>query len=520
MDYSATALKSDSIMSEDLVQRLKDAVAPLENVPEAEKDWHPNSDDKVLDIVHPSLWPLVYGKTRVLPDKTIGVDDCLQHCGMGVTLPALLPQRSAMQGNWTEEVMAEIGDGPSIDCSGRFQWLPCDVSLDAGRAKIASYINNVHPVNDAALYPVIESFINMSLPAWDLVLRWPKEYNFKRIDWATIYDMDCKTPDICKDECSPVKCPVSEGGIQDPDEVDMEDQDDDYNPEAYYDVNRNDARDQWFARNHTIKLDDPRPSRYCDMYAEPDLVRGLDGASAHEEPLFGGASKIQVIVKLASIHLTPDKPAYDGGSWHIEGQLNERIVATALFYYDADNVTGSSLALRTSANVEKLSEMAFYQQHDILGIERALGIDATGPALQELGAVATRPGRALFFPNLYHHRVSPFRLADPTRPGHRKILALFLVDPAVPVLSTANVPPQRKDWWERELQGESPEELLRAKKLPNELRAMINEILDFPIDLAEAKTTRAELMKERKVALEDTEEAWRNFYSMFDFCEH
>lgn len=30
---------------------------------------------------------------------------------------------------------------------------------------------------------------------------------------------------------------------------------------------------------------------------------------------------LQVIVKLANIELTPDKPEYVGGSWHVEGQL-------------------------------------------------------------------------------------------------------------------------------------------------------------------------------------------------------
>lgn len=30
---------------------------------------------------------------------------------------------------------------------------------------------------------------------------------------------------------------------------------------------------------------------------------------------------LQVIVKLANIHLTPEKPRYDGGSWHVEGQM-------------------------------------------------------------------------------------------------------------------------------------------------------------------------------------------------------
>jgi hypothetical protein len=36
--------------------------------------------------------------------------------------------------------------------------------------------------------------------------------------------------------------------------------------------------------------------------------------------------KLQVIVKLANIELTPEKPEYDGGSCHVEGQLNERYV--------------------------------------------------------------------------------------------------------------------------------------------------------------------------------------------------
>ena len=35
--------------------------------------------------------------------------------------------------------------------------------------------------------------------------------------------------------------------------------------------------------------------------------------------------QLQIIVKLANIHLTPEKPDYEGGSWHVEGQLNENM---------------------------------------------------------------------------------------------------------------------------------------------------------------------------------------------------
>ena len=33
--------------------------------------------------------------------------------------------------------------------------------------------------------------------------------------------------------------------------------------------------------------------------------------------------RLQIIIKLANIHLTPEKPEYEGGSWHIEGMANE-----------------------------------------------------------------------------------------------------------------------------------------------------------------------------------------------------
>ena len=34
-----------------------------------------------------------------------------------------------------------------------------------------------------------------------------------------------------------------------------------------------------------------------------------------------GKRGLQVIVKLANVELTPDKPDYEGGTWHVEGQL-------------------------------------------------------------------------------------------------------------------------------------------------------------------------------------------------------
>ncbi|KAM3514696.1 hypothetical protein MY11210_001667 [Beauveria gryllotalpidicola] len=525
MDYSACAVKSDSLMSDDLVQRLKAAVAPLEDVPDAAKDWHPGSDNKVLDLVHPSLFPVIYGRTRVLPDRTIGVADCLAHAGTGVPLPTLSQDKKRHPNRLTLGYRTPIND--DMDLSTNYQWLPCDVELKDGKATIASYINNVHPVQHAALYPVIEEFINLALPAWDLVYRWPKEFEFKRMHWDEIYKWECAVPEFCKGECDPRNCPLEEGGVprrdedNDNDDDDDDDDDDDYDDEAYEHIEAGDAREQWFVRHHTMILPDPDSDAYCGRFAASKLMPSppsnlfAEALQAQPNPA-PGPPRLQVIVKLASIHLTPSTPQYDGGSWHVEGQLNERIAATALFYYDAHNVTPSALSLRTAANGEQLHEETFYEQNDERGIERALAIRARGSVLQDIGHVVTAPGRALFFPNLYQHRVGAFRLADPTRPGHRKILALFLVDPKVPVLSTANVPPQQRAWWEREV-GADPAGLV-ARKLPHELREMVLDAVDFPISLQEAKGIREELMAERKILVEDTQSRWDQ--TEFNFCEH
>ncbi|KAL5040948.1 hypothetical protein BDW71DRAFT_212606 [Aspergillus fruticulosus] len=60
--------------------------------------------------------------------------------------------------------------------------------------------------------------------------------------------------------------------------------------------------------------------------------------------------KGQVIVKLANIELTPDKPKSEGRAWRIEGQPNERICATAINYYDFENNTENTLSFRHRAD--------------------------------------------------------------------------------------------------------------------------------------------------------------------------
>jgi hypothetical protein len=70
LDAGSCVLKSDTAITSDLKDELKRAVIILEDVPDHQKDWHPDSDGKVLDLVHPSLFPLIYKPSRILPLST------------------------------------------------------------------------------------------------------------------------------------------------------------------------------------------------------------------------------------------------------------------------------------------------------------------------------------------------------------------------------------------------------------------------------------------------------------------
>ncbi|KAH0493357.1 hypothetical protein TgHK011_000031 [Trichoderma gracile] len=577
-DYSSCVIKSDVLISESLRDSLRSAAATLENVPDEEKDWHPGSTRKVLDLVHPSLWPFIYGRTPVLLDRRINLANALSHCGVGTVLPAPKPIEIAGPGShWSMPL-----ENPVPSLSYKFQWLPCEVVLDGHSAKIDSYINNLHPVDHANLYPIIEQFIEKSLPAWDLIYRWPKEFETQRLKTREARS-ECTTKEICQPAhgCKPWNRPIDEGEP-------LRDENEPYTSD-YRNSDRFKRDLAWLVKTHKLNL--PEPAFEEDGYCR------LKSSDVKSSGFFNGVPRIQVIVKLANVHLTPEDPdfkfeaskelaewytaadqnakgpdpdldgssyqpgtseasssdsessssagralsldlsdyhsiyvdndptEFEGGSWHTEGMLNERICATALFYYDSENITDCHLDFRTPADREELVVNLDYAQSEHFSIERTFAIpNANRDTLQYLGGVLTTNSpstgdadtRAVFFPNLLQHRVSPFRLRDPARPGHRKILALFLVDPAIPVLSTANVPPQQRHWWDRETGVEQA----LAARLPNELTQLVFDHArnGLPIDLEEAKNIRLELMDERSMKQDSTEEELHR--TDWNFCEH
>ena len=224
--------------------------------------------------------------------------------------------------------------------------------------------------------------------------------------------------------------------------------------------------------------------------------------------------KVQVIVKLANIVLTPENPSYPGGEWHVEGMANENIVATGLYYYACENITESRLDFRVTVGKESPTFYMPYQQDDYRGYMVAYGIGHEHALNQNVGHIVAEEDKCVAFPNIYQHHVDAFELADKTKPGHRKILCFFLVNPETEILSTSEVPPQQEDW--------SMEALERApamQHLPTELFEMIAEYVKPAFMSREkAEEHRAGLMEERTGFIIDQNE---NVYELeFHMCEH
>ncbi len=329
--------------------------------------------------------------------------------------------------------------------SEKFQWLPTDVDVsDDGYAVFRSYVNNVHPEAHRELASVLPELFACVRPLLENVLtdlRHPRPLRIEADPYGW-YDSEPEYPD---------KSSYSDDG-------------------AYAEAVRawEAAQDDWWENRRPVIPDAPAfaPPELPDASARVDL-RGR---------------RLQVIVKLATIHLTPDKPEYSGGSWHVEGMMNERIVSTCIYYWDSENITESRLSFRAAL------DDPHYEQNDDNGLREVYGLEDEDALNQLLGSASTPAGRCLAFPNILQHRVGSFRLTDPTRPGYRKILAFFLVDPSEKIVSTSDVPPQQP-WSDTST-----------------------------MTLEQAKDYRDQLMQERKFFVDEHNE--QLYEREFSLCEH
>ncbi|KAF3914357.1 hypothetical protein AA313_de0209110 [Arthrobotrys entomopaga] len=472
--------RSDSLVDEGLRKDLIDAVATLENVPDEEKDWHPGSDKMVLDLVHPSLWPVIYGRSISLTDGK----------------PIRLPE-----------------DAEDDSFSDKYCWLPSEFEINKdGKVRIASYINNLtSPEQTKLFYPILERIFERFVPLFNHVLGDLNRefYLQKRVSSPDGYVGDGEEVEYITPESHEKLWNTMLGEFERGEEISI---DFDENIMTFADDEEGEKKREELEESGWAMGDDDEKTQ-----AAPYQVREmgkLEDDMMWEAPVITDKVKLQgktakVIVKLANIILTPEKPRYDGGTWHVEAMLNERIVSTGIYYYAQENITDSSLAFRRTT--ENMEDMMYSLPQDS-NWTTVHNMDRDGNSVQEIGSIPTKENRAIAFPNIYQHQVQPFQLIDNTKPGYRKILVFFLCDP-----NERDLPTSRTVAAQQPEARQYVEEALRQGplgKLPEEVFRLIVEELPPVVSRQEAEDYREDLMKERSSYIMDNEIVQGASYSL------
>ena len=190
-------------------------------------------------------------------------------------------------------------------------WLPAEFYIREGGAKcdINSYINSLHPVKHNQLYDAIGDAFLVCAPVLSEVFS----------ELGTVEER--------------YERPLRVGGG---------------------------LRRAWSDRS--FNSDSDNDERYwTDRYIILPTIPEEFVPPARLEPLNLVGKHLQVIVKIASIELTPEKPSYSGGNWHVEGMRNERIVATACMYLQNDNCTESMLEFRTTVQDPEYEQVSSHR---------------------------------------------------------------------------------------------------------------------------------------------------------------
>ncbi|KAL0950698.1 hypothetical protein HGRIS_007475 [Hohenbuehelia grisea] len=253
------------------------------------KDFHPGSNCKVLDLIHPSLYPFVAGWTEVTDETR-------------------MPEPPD---NLLQSTLSAMRD---YDFESRYGWLPSTfrMSEDGQNVQIHSYINGLGPRERFPdLYRVIEQVFLIALPHLERTLNF--EYEYELTPAQKRWEKRCEARTSASD---------SRGYIE---------------------------KEEWqkiLIAHQAVKAEEEEQARKLDeqrLDTKAEEIRNTSEIrAAGLSPSIWKGMDLKVIVKAANYILMPgDK--YEG-SWHMEGMeeslfgcvSHERIVASAIYYYDTD----------------------------------------------------------------------------------------------------------------------------------------------------------------------------------------
>ncbi|KAJ3350044.1 hypothetical protein GGF32_005138 [Allomyces javanicus] len=276
-------VRDDAVQDELRVTLVEQVAALLEMFASKKEDKKLSKDqEQERHLVNVCMYPLVYGRTHVLPVGTcITLDTWKSHLGGGS--PAVPPAAPFTKARHIPEAVV----------SKRFQWLPADFAVDGdGRVAIRSYINQLHPETHRSLYETLARVFECALPLLE----------------ETLGRLRSPVPP-CIEPLEPHEYYLQQTGGDDDSEYEDE-----------------------YEEEEEIEALEPPAEYYPEQFAFlPYRLRDRT---------------LKVISKVVTIELSPELPVYpaafwkkESNGWHFEGYrrpwvvdgaANEAIVATAL----------------------------------------------------------------------------------------------------------------------------------------------------------------------------------------------
>ncbi|KAF9532096.1 hypothetical protein CPB83DRAFT_848337 [Crepidotus variabilis] len=344
--------------------------------------------------------------------------------------------------------------------SSRFQLLPTDIFIRIdGTTKFLSYINNLHPQHHRTTYDLLQQLFDGFVPLFENALTDLHRNNpmYHRIPGPSRYTVwnEPEAPEHSDDD---------EGWIE-------------YEREMR----------EW-ALKRPINLPDVQTSGYSgNLHKRRHIVKLRNRV-------------VQVITRVMDIRLTPDRPAFEGNKWHVEGMRGERIVACGFHCLSMDNISNPKLDFRMAVSYPR-----GFSAGDNGATMRTWGMRDGDSCHQYIGQVPTHEGLSLVFPNIYQHRQSGFKLDDPTKDGYLTAIWFLFVDPDIqPTISTSLVAPQQRGWIHEAL------DIHLDKRLPN-------EVLEAISDHTEGLMTRQEAFDYRDILLRELD-SFTAASNSYHFC--
>lgn len=330
-------VKSDTVVSASFHESLKGAFEKLRAEQADEPDWHPGSNDMVQDLVHPSMYPFVYGLhlcvsiawsmsvlirseySKFIQEEVVGVSDAVEnwaHKGETVQKDGRAPEESRPGQPYSTTSFI-----PNDFWSETYQWLPANLAFqDDGTVKFTSYVNNLHPTKHLEIYSDIERLVDASIPAWDHVLNGSAQTNksgAEQVRFSPLSEGNFEGLTYDRDEAGVwekldedvLAAYERENGEIEPEDYVLEElqyEHEDDGPEALEAINR---QAKWVSIRETI-------------HPEPEIFKPVEYVCEQSIREKFKDSGLQVIVKMASIELTPEKPDFPAGGWHVSSLLH------------------------------------------------------------------------------------------------------------------------------------------------------------------------------------------------------